>query len=70
MIQTTFNATMLATTAKAGELSEGYQPSRLIDADKIKTMDDVRLLFKAMSMQVNPQAPMYSELEHLLEQET
>ena len=46
----------------------GYQPSSLIDADKIKTMDDVRLLFKAMSMQVNPQAPMYSELEHLFKE--
>ena len=64
MIQTTFD-----TILDPDGILMSYQPSRLIDADKIKTMDDVRLLFKAMSMQVNPQAPMYSELEHLFKED-
>jgi hypothetical protein len=38
---------------------------RVIDADKIKTLKDVRLLIKAMEMTVQPHAPMYSELERL-----
>tara|TARA_B110000503_G_scaffold100747_1_gene150673 strand:+ start:630 stop:818 length:189 start_codon:yes stop_codon:yes gene_type:complete len=42
--------------------------SRTIDADKIKTMDDVRLLFKAMDMRVQPHASHYSELEHLFKE--
>tara|TARA_B110000211_G_C13770286_1_gene417219 strand:- start:75 stop:257 length:183 start_codon:yes stop_codon:yes gene_type:complete len=43
--------------------------SRTIDADKIKTMDDVRLLFKAMDMRVQPHVSNYSELEHLFKEE-
>lgn len=42
---------------------------RTIDADKIKTMDDVRLLFKAMDMRIQPHASHYSELEHLFKEQ-
>jgi hypothetical protein len=41
---------------------------RTIDADKIKTMDDVRLLFKAIDMRVQPHNSNYSELEHLFKE--
>jgi hypothetical protein len=42
---------------------------REIDADKIKTMDDVRLLFKAIDMRVQPHNSNYSELEHLFKEQ-
>ena len=48
---------------------KGEITSRTIDADKIKTMDDVRLLFKAMDMRVQPHASNYSELEHLFKED-
>jgi hypothetical protein len=42
---------------------------RTIDADKIRTLDDVRLLFKAMDMRVQHYASNYSELEHLFKEQ-
>jgi hypothetical protein len=43
--------------------------ARTIDADKIKTMDDVRLLFKAIDIRVQPDNSDYSELEHLCKEQ-
>lgn len=42
---------------------------REIDVDKIKTIEDVKLVLKAMAFGVSELHPMYNEIKHLLKSE-